>query len=192
MAIELPPLPYARDALAPLLSAETLDVHHGKHHRAYVTQVNEAIEGGEFASAPLETIVKQASGRLFDSAAQAWNHAFYWRCLDPRGGGEPTGKLADAIRKSFGGFAPFQEQFTKSCLSHFGSGWGWLVAQPDGRLVITTTPNAATPLTTGGRALLTCDVWEHAYYIDHRNDRAAYLAAFWKLVNWRFAAGQIG
>jgi len=191
MPIQLPPLPFARDALAPHLSAETLDYHHGKHHRAYVTQVNERTKGGELEALELEALVKRASGPLFDSAAQAWNHAFYWNSLAPKGGGEPTGKLADALAKSFGGFAPFRKQFTDCCLAHFGSGWGWLVQRPDRSLAVETTANAATPLTGSSRALLTCDVWEHAYYLDHRNARAAYLEAFWKLVNWEFAASRL-
>ena len=191
MAIELPPLPYARDALAPHISAETLDFHYGKHHQAYVTNLNNLIKGTEFENLALEEIVKKASGGMFNNAAQVWNHTFYWNCLSPRGGGEPSGKLADAIKKTFGSFQQFKEQFTQTCVGTFGSGWGWLVQRPDGALGLVSTSNAATPHTGNDRALLTCDVWEHAYYIDYRNARPKYVEAFWNLVNWEFAAEQM-
>lgn len=187
MAIELLPLPYARDALEPHMSAETLDYHYGKHHQAYVTQLNRLIEGSEFEQADLETIVHHASGALFNQAAQVWNHSFFWNSLSPRGGGEPQGRLADAIARSFGSFAAFKEAFNQAALGHFGSGWVWLVQRLDGALAVISTGNAATPLASPERPLLTLDVWEHAYYIDHRNARARYLEAFWSLVHWDFA-----
>ncbi|HEX6832007.1 MAG TPA: Fe-Mn family superoxide dismutase, partial [Rudaea sp.] len=166
MAIELPPLPYARDALAPHISAETLDYHYGKHHQTYVTNTNNLIKGTEFENMDLVSIIKKAQGGLFNNSAQVWNHTFYWNCLSPKGGGEPGGKLADAIKKSFGGFAQFKEEFSKTAIATFGSGWAWLVQRPDGGLALVSTSNAATPLTGSDRPLLTCDVWEHAYYID--------------------------
>ncbi len=191
MAIELPPLPYARDALAPHISAETIDFHYGKHHQTYVTNINSLIKGTEFEALALEEIIKKASGGMFNNAAQVWNHSFYWNCLSPRGGGEPNGKLADAIKKTFGSFQQFKEQFSQTCITTFGSGWAWLVQRPDGALGLVSTSNAATPLTGNDRALLTCDVWEHAYYIDYRNARPKYVEAFWNLVNWDFAQDQL-
>ena len=191
MAIELPPLPYARDALAPHISAETLDFHYGKHHQTYVTNLNNLIKGTEFDSLPLGEIVKKASGGMFNNAAQVWNHTFYWNCLSPRGGGEPSGKVADAIKKTFGSFQQFKDQFSQTAITTFGSGWAWLVQRPDGALGLVSTSNAATPLTGNDRALLTCDVWEHAYYIDYRNARPKYVEAFWNLVNWEFAESQL-
>jgi Fe-Mn family superoxide dismutase len=192
MSIELPALPYARDALQPHISSETLDFHYGKHHQAYVDNLNKLIVGTEFADADLETIVKKAQGGMFNNAAQVWNHTFYWNSLSPHGGREPSGKLADAIAKSFGTFAAFKEEFTKAAIGTFGSGWAWLVQRPDGALAIVSTSNAATPITGGDKPLLTCDVWEHAYYIDYRNARAKYIEAFWNLANWDFAAKRIG
>lgn len=191
MAIELPALPWARDALAPHISAETIDYHYGKHHQAYVTNLNAQIKGTEFADASLEDIVRKSSGGVFNNAAQVWNHTFYWNCLSPDGGGEPDGKLADAINAAFGDFAAFKEQFTKTAIGTFGSGWGWLVQRQDGTLALASTSNAGTPLTGTDRPLLTCDVWEHAYYIDYRNARPTYLDAFWKLINWEFVASQM-
>ncbi|MDZ4814186.1 MAG: superoxide dismutase [Fe] [Pseudomonadota bacterium] len=191
MAIELPALPYARDALAPHISAETLDFHYGKHHQTYVTNLNNQIKGTEFESMSLEDIIRKSSGGMFNNAAQVWNHTFYWNCLKPNGGGEPVGKLADAINASFGSFAQFKEQFTQTCITTFGSGWGWLLLRADGSLALASTSNAATPLTGADRTLLTCDVWEHAYYIDYRNARAKYVEAFWNLVNWDFVARQM-
>ena len=191
MAIELPALPYARDALAPHISAETIDFHYGKHHQTYVTNLNNQIAGTDFEGKDLETIIRSSTGGMFNNAAQVWNHTFYWNCLKPNGGGEPTGALADAITKSFGSFAAFKEQFTQTAITTFGSGWAWLVQRPDGSLGLVSTSNAATPLTGSDRALLTCDVWEHAYYVDYRNARAKYVEAFWNLVNWDFVAKQM-
>ncbi len=191
MAIELPALPYAKDALAPHMSAETLDFHYGKHHQTYVTNLNNQIKGTEFENADLETIIRKSSGGMFNNAAQVWNHSFYWNCLKPNGGGEPGGKLGEAIAKAFGSFAAFKEEFGKTAIGTFGSGWAWLVQRPDGSLALVSTSNAATPLTGADRALLTCDVWEHAYYIDYRNARAKYVESFWNLVNWDFVASQM-
>jgi Fe-Mn family superoxide dismutase len=191
MAIELPTLPYARDALAPHISAETIDYHYGKHHQAYVTNLNNLIKGTEFENMDLVSIVKKAQGGMFNNAAQIWNHTFYWNSLSPKGGGEPSGKLADAIKKAFGGFAQFKDDFSKLAAGTFGSGWAWLVQRADGSLGIVSTSNAATPITGADRPLLTCDVWEHAYYIDYRNARAKYIEAFWNLANWDFAAAQM-
>ena len=191
MAIELPALPYDRTALEPHISGETIDYHYGKHHKTYVDNLNKQIEGTEFAELPLEAIIRKAQGGMFNNAAQTWNHTFYWHCLKPNGGGEPTGKLKDAIDKAFGDFAKFKEEFTKVAVGTFGSGWGWLVQRPDGALALVSTSNAATPLTGEDTQLLTCDVWEHAYYIDYRNARPKYLEAFWNLVNWDFAASNL-
>ena len=191
MAIELPALPWARDALAPHISAETIDYHYGKHHQTYVTNLNNLIKGTEFENLDLVAIVKKAQGGMFNNAAQVWNHTFYWNSLTPKGGGEPSGKLADALKKSFGGFAQFKEDFSKAAVGTFGSGWAWLVQRADGGLAIVSTSNAATPITGSDRPLLTCDVWEHAYYIDYRNARPKYVEAFWNLANWEFAASQM-
>ena len=188
MAIELPALPYDRAALEPHISAETLDFHYGKHHQTYVTNTNNLIKDTEFAAMDLEQIVRKSSGGLFNNAAQVWNHSFYWQSLSPKGGGDPSGKLADALIKAFGSIEKFREEFSKTAIGTFGSGWAWLVQRPDGNLGLASTSNAATPLTGADRALLTCDVWEHAYYIDYRNARPKYLEAFWKLVNWEHAA----
>lgn len=182
----LPPLPYAPDALAPHISAETIDYHYGKHHQAYVTNLNNLVKGTEHEGKSLEEIIKTSSGGLFNNAAQVWNHTFYWNCLKPAGGGEPTGKLADAINAAFGSFAQFKEKFTQTAMTTFGSGWAWLVQKPDGSLALSSTSNAACPLTGADTPLLTCDVWEHAYYVDYRNARAKYVEAFWALVNWEF------
>lgn len=191
MAIELPPLPYARDALEPHISAETIDYHYGKHHQTYVTNLNNQIKGTELEDASLETIVRKSQGGMFNNAAQVWNHNFYWLCLAPNGGGAPTGKLADAIDKAFGSFDAFKEEFTKLSIGTFGSGWGWLVQRPDGALGLVSTSNAGTPITGDDTPLLTCDVWEHAYYIDYRNARPKYLEHFWNLVNWEFVASRL-
>ena len=191
MAIELPPLPYARDALAPHISAETIDYHYGKHHQAYVTNLNNQIKGTDLDDADLETIVRKAQGGMFNNAAQVWNHNFYWQCLSPNGGGAPDGKLGEAITKAFGSFDAFKEEFTKLSLGTFGSGWGWLVQRPDGALGLVSTSNAGTPITGDDTPLLTCDVWEHAYYIDYRNARPKYLEHFWNLVNWEFVASRL-
>jgi Fe-Mn family superoxide dismutase len=191
MAIELPALPYDRAALEPHISAETLDFHYGKHHQTYVTNLNNLIAGTEFENADLESIVRKAQGGLFNNAAQVWNHTFYWNCLKPNGGGEPTGKLADAINAAFGSFEAFKAEFSKTAIGTFGSGWAWLVQRADGSLALVSTANAATPLTGTDKPLLTCDVWEHAYYVDYRNARPKYVEAFWNLVNWDFAAAQM-
>lgn len=188
MAFELPPLPYAKDALAPHISEETLEYHYGKHHQTYVTNLNNLVPGTEFEGLSLEEIIKKSSGGIFNNAAQIWNHTFYCNSLSPNGGGEPTGDLANAIDRSFGSFAEFKEQFTKCAVTTFGSGWAWLVKNSDGSLQLVSTSNAGCPLTEGQTPLLTCDVWEHAYYIDYRNARPKYLEAFWSLVNWDFAA----
>lgn len=187
MAITLPELPYAQDALEPHISKETLEYHYGKHHNTYVVKLNGLIEGTELADKDLETIVKSAEGGVFNNAAQVWNHTFYWNCLSPNGGGEPTGAIADAINTAFGSFDKFKEEFTNSAVNNFGSSWTWLVKKADGSLAIVNTSNAQTPLTDeGSTPLLTVDLWEHAYYIDYRNVRPDYMAAFWKLVNWDF------
>lgn len=186
MSFELPTLPYAQNALEPHISAETLEYHYGKHHNTYVINLNNLIKDSEFADKTLEEIVKTSSGGLFNNAAQVWNHTFYWHCLSPNGGGEPTGKVADAINQSFGSFAEFKAQFTDAAVKNFGAGWTWLVKKADGTLAIVSTSNAATPLTTTDKPLLTVDVWEHAYYIDYRNARPKYLENFWALVNWTF------
>ena len=192
MAFTLPPLPYALDALAPTISKETLEFHYGKHHQSYVTNLNNLVAGTEFESASLEDIVKKSSGGVFNNSAQVWNHTFYWNSLSPKGGGEPTGKLLAGINAKWGSVAAFKEAFNKSAAGNFGSGWSWLVKKADGSLDIVNTSNAATPLTTADVALLTCDVWEHAYYIDYRNARPKYLESFWTLVNWEFAAKNLG
>ena len=184
----LPALPYAMDALAPTISAETLEFHYGKHHKAYVDNLNNLIKGTEFENASLEEIVKKSSGGIFNNAAQVWNHTFYWNSMKPNGGGAPTGALAYAINAKWGSFDAFKEAFSKCAVTTFGSGWAWLVKTPSGELDLVSTSNAATPLTTDNKALLTCDVWEHAYYIDYRNARPKYVESFWNLVNWDFVA----
>lgn len=189
MAFELPALPYAKDALVPHISAETLEFHHGKHHNAYVVKLNSLIEGTDFAGKSLEDIIKSSEGPVFNNAAQIWNHTFYWHCLSPNGGGEPAGALADAINAKWGSFAAFQAAFNDKAVNNFGSSWTWLVKKADGSLDIVNTSNAGTPLTDSSiKALLTVDLWEHAYYIDFRNARPTYLNAFWALVNWEFAS----
>lgn len=188
MTIELPPLPYSRDALAPHISSETLDFHYGKHHQTYVDNLNKGIVGTKFEGKSLEEIVKTSEGGLFNNSAQIWNHSFYWNSLSPEGGGTAKGDVAAAIDASFGSFDDFKAQFTASATGNFGSGWTWLVKQKDGSLAIINTSNAKTPLTDNEVIpLLTVDVWEHAYYIDYRNKRPAYMEAFWALVNWNFA-----
>jgi Fe-Mn family superoxide dismutase len=191
MAIELPALPYDRTALEPHISAETIDYHYSKHHQTYVTNLNNLIVGTEYENADLESIVRKAQGGLFNNAAQVWNHTFYWNCLKPNGGGAPTGKLADAINAAFGSFDVFKAEFTKTAIGTFGSGWAWLVQRADGSLALVSTSNAATPLTGTDKPLLTCDVWEHAYYVDYRNARPKYVEAFWNLVNWDFVSAQM-
>jgi len=189
----LPALPYAADALAPHISRETIDFHYGKHHQTYVTNLNNLIKGTEFADLGLEDIVRKSSGGVFNNAAQIWNHTFFWHSLKPAGGGEPGGALGAAIQAKWGSFAGFKEAFTKSALGNFGSGWTWLVKKADGSVDILNTSNAATPLTTADKALLTIDVWEHAYYIDYRNARAKFVEVFLtNLANWDFAARNFG
>ncbi len=188
MVYELPALPYAKDALAPHISEQTLEFHYGKHHQSYVTNLNKLVPGTEFEGMSLEQIIAKSSAGIFNNAAQIWNHTFYWNSLSANGGGEPVGGLRHAISAQFGSFETFKEEFTKCALTTFGSGWAWLVQNKDGSLALVSTSNAACPLTEGQTPLLTCDVWEHAYYIDYRNARPKYLEAFWRLVNWDFAA----
>lgn len=191
MTYELPELPYEKNALEPHISAETLEYHHGKHHAAYVANLNKLVAGTGFEGKPLEDIIGKADGGIFNNAAQIWNHSFYWNCLSPNGGGAPGGDLGKAIASTFGSFDEFKEKFTASAVGNFGSGWTWLVKNPDGSIAIVNTGNAGNPLTAGQTPLLTCDVWEHAYYIDYRNARPAYVGAFWNLVNWEFAANNL-
>ena len=191
MPFELPELPYARDALAPHISEETLDYHYGKHHNTYVTNLNNLIAGTEHEGRSLEDIILNSSAGIFNNAAQVWNHTFYWNCLSPDGGGEPDGTLADAINRAFGSFDAFKAKFTTSAVTNFGAGWTWLVKNGSGDLEIVNTSNAANPMTDGSTPLLTCDVWEHAYYIDYRNARPTYLEAFWALVNWDFVSSNL-
>jgi len=188
----LPALPYAMDALQPIISKETLEYHYGKHHQAYVNNLNNLIPNTEFESMSLEEIIKKSSGGIFNNAAQIWNHTFYWHCLSPKSAKEPSGKLADAINKKFGSFADFKKLFSQTAISTFGSGWGWLVKNASGELEIISTSNAGTPMTQKSQALLTCDVWEHAYYIDYRNARPTYVEKFWEIVNWDFVAENFG
>ena len=187
----LPPLPYAKNALAPQISEETLEFHYGKHHQTYVTNLNKLIPGTEYENLSLEEIIKKSSGGVFNNAAQIWNHTFFWNSLKP-GGSQPSGKLAEAIDAKYGSYDKFKEEFTKVAIGTFGSGWAWLVKKPDGSLDIVSTSNAATPLTTDAKPLLTLDVWEHAYYIDYRNARPKFVEAFWGIVNWDFAAANFG
>ena len=186
----LPPLPYPMDALQPHMSKETLEYHYGKHHQAYVTNLNNLIKGTEFENASLEDIVRRSSGGVFNNAAQVWNHTFFWNCMRPASGAaaEPSGALADAINAKWGSLAAFKEAFAKSGVGNFGSGWTWLVKKADGSVDIVNTSNAGTPITGNDQPLLTCDVWEHAYYIDYRNRRPDFLASWWNLANWDFAA----
>jgi len=185
---ELPALPYAADALEPVISAETIDYHYGKHHQAYVTKLNNLVSGTPFENASLEEIVMNSDGGIFNNAAQVWNHTFYWNGLSPDGGGEPTGALADAINAAFGSFDGFKDSFIKSAVGNFGSGWTWLVKNDDGSVEIVNTSNAANPMCNGKKPLLTIDVWEHAYYIDYRNARPKYMGEIWSLINWSFVA----
>jgi len=186
----LPPLPYAKDALAPHISAETLEFHHGKHHQAYVTNLNNLIKGTEYENLELEAIVKKApAGGIYNNAAQVWNHTFFWNSMKPNGGGEPGGALGEAIKAKWGSFEEFKKAFQTSAVGNFGSGWTWLVKKADGSVDIVNMGAAGTPLTTGDKALLCIDVWEHAYYIDYRNRRPDFVATFLdKLANWDFAA----
>ena len=185
MPHELPSLPYDMSALAPHISPETLEFHYGKHHRAYVDKLNAAIQDTEYAQMSLSEIIRKAEGGLFNNAAQVWNHTFYWNCLSPQAGGDPTGPVADAIKQKWGSFQSFKDQFSAQAAGNFGSGWTWLVTA-NNQLDIVNTDDAQTPMTSGQKALLTIDVWEHAYYIDYRNARPQYIKAFWNLVNWDF------
>jgi Fe-Mn family superoxide dismutase len=191
---QLPPLPWADNALEPVMSARTLSFHHGKHHAAYVKKLNELVAGTRYESMPLEKIIAEAAGReqkLFNQAAQAWNHTFFWNCLAPNGGGKPAGEIAQRIDADLGGYAKFREDFVKAAVECFGSGWAWL-CERDGKLQIVALPNAGTPIADGGTAILTVDVWEHAYYLDYQNERPRFVAAVVdKLLNWNFAAQQL-
>ena len=188
MAFELPALPYSKDALLPHMSPETLEFHHDKHHKTYVDNLNKLVPGTEFENMALEQIIMKSNGGIFNNAAQVWNHTFFWNCMKPKGGGEPTGDLLLQINSSFGSFADFKTKFADTSVKQFGSGWGWLVKSKAGKLEIVSTSNAGNPMTDGHTPLFTCDVWEHAYYIDYRNRRPDFLAAFWNLVNWDFVA----
>jgi Fe-Mn family superoxide dismutase len=193
MQHELPPLPYAMDALAPHISKETFEFHYGKHHQAYVTNLNNLIKGTEFENLGLDDIIKKSSAGIFNNSAQVWNHTFFWHSMKPGGGGQPTGKVAEAINRKWGSYDAFKEAFTKSAVGNFGSGWTWLVKKADGSVDIVNTSNAATPLTTADKALLTLDVWEHAYYIDYRNARPKFVETYLtSLVNWDFANKNCG
>ena len=199
MAHELPPLPYDHAALEPHIDAQTMQIHHGKHHQAYVTNLNAALEKApELANKSIDDLCRGINAApeavrtaVRNNGGGHWNHSMFWKWMAPKAGGAPSGKIADAINSSFGGFDKFKEEFTKTSVGTFGSGWGWLVQRPDGALALASTPNAATPLTGEDTPLLTCDVWEHAYYIDYRNARPKYVEAFWNLVNWDFVAANM-
>jgi Fe-Mn family superoxide dismutase len=189
----LPELPWAKDALAPVISAETIDYHYGKHHQAYVTNLNKLLEHTTLEEDSLEKIILTAPmGGIYNNAAQIWNHTFYWKCMKPMGGGDPSGALADLLIKGFGSVQDFREKFTATAVGTFGSGWAWLVRNRDGTLSVESTGNAMNPMRDGKQPLLTCDVWEHAYYIDYRNARAKYVEAWWSLVDWAFVASNLG
>ncbi|MFI5044809.1 MAG: superoxide dismutase [Acidimicrobiales bacterium] len=191
MAFELPPLPYAQDALAPHISAETLEYHYGKHHQTYVTNLNKLVDGTEFENASLEDVIMKSDGGMFNNSAQIWNHTFYWNSMSPNGGGEPSGAVADAINSAFGSYSDFADKFAEAATTQFGSGWAWLVDNGSG-LEIMKTANADLPMKHGAKALLTIDVWEHAYYIDYRNARPNYIKTFVEsLVNWDFVASNM-
>lgn len=191
MAFQLPELPYAMNALEPFISQKTIEFHYGKHHQAYVTNLNNLVPGTEFENATLDEIVKKSTGGIFNNGAQVWNHTFYWNCLVPNAGGEPKGSVKDAIEVSFGSFADFKDKFSKAAATLFGSGWAWLVKTPDGKLEIVQESNAGNPMRNGLTPILTCDVWEHAYYIDKQNRRPDYIADFWNLVNWDAVKGKL-
>jgi len=188
MTFTLPELPYNRAALEPYISANTIDFHYGKHHQTYVDNLNKLVVGSDFENSTLEEIILKAEGGIFNNAAQIWNHSFYWKCLKPNGGGEPTGALADAIKSSFGTFDEFKQKFSTASVTLFGSGWAWLVKDAQGKLQIVQESNAGNPLKKGLKPLLTCDVWEHAYYLDKQNKRPAYVEDFWKIINWDFVS----
>ncbi len=190
MKFELPPLPYALDALEPHISQKTLEFHYGKHHQAYVNNLNNLIPGSAFEDADLEKIVKEADGGIYNNGAQVWNHTFYFNSFSPNGGGEPKGELAEDINKTFGSFDAFKDEFSKAAATLFGAGWAWLVKKSDGSLEIVKESNAGNPLRTGVEPILTCDVWEHAYYLDKQNKRPAYIADFWKVIDWDIVGGR--
>ena len=192
MEHKLPDLPYDKTALQPHISAETLEYHYGKHHNAYVTKLNELIKGTKFESMSLEEIIKNSEGGIFNNAAQTWNHTFFWNCMSPKGGGYPGGKVGELINKSWGNFDKFKEEFAKSAIGNFGSGWTWLVQNQKGDIEIMNTSNADTPMKHDSKALMTLDVWEHAYYIDYRNSRPNFVTAFWNVVNWDFVNKNLG
>lgn len=191
MEHKLKALPYSMEALEPEISRETLEYHYGKHHQSYATNLNKLIVGTEFENMSLEEIIMKSSGGIFNNAAQVFNHTFYWDCLAPKAGGEPIGKIAELINKEFGSFAEFKEKFSKTAVTTFGSGWAWLVKDKNGKLEIVSTSNAGNPMTDGKKPLLTCDVWEHAYYIDYRNARPSYVEKFWNLINWDFVSSNL-
>ena len=191
MEYKLIELPYSINALEPIISKETIEYHYGKHHQAYVTNLNKLIIDTEFENLSLEEIIRRSSGGIFNNAAQVFNHNFYWNCLAPNAGGEPSGKIAEAINHAFGSFATFKEKFSQTAVTIFGSGWAWLVKGKDGKLEIVNTSNAGNPMTDGKKPLLICDVWEHAYYIDYRNARPSYVEKFWNLVNWDFVSSNL-
>ncbi len=190
MKFELPPLPYALDALEPHISQKTLEFHYGKHHQAYVNNLNNLVPGSAFEDADLEKIVKEADGGIFNNGAQVWNHTFYFNSFSPNGGGEPTGEFAEAINKTFGSFDAFKDAFSKAAATLFGAGWAWLVKKDDGSLEIVKESNAGNPLRNGVTPILTCDVWEHAYYLDKQNKRPDYIADFWKVIDWNIVSGR--
>jgi Fe-Mn family superoxide dismutase len=191
MNFELPQLPFALDALEPFITKNTLEFHYGKHHQAYVNNLNKLLPGSVFENSTLEEIVQKASGGIFNNGAQVWNHTFYWHCLSPYGGGLPDGKLIGLIDRDFGSFENFKEHFTQAAATLFGSGWAWLSLDSYGKLVITQESNAGNPLRSGLKPLLTCDVWEHAYYLDKQNRRPDYIADFWKIVDWKTVEGRL-
>ena len=198
MPHQLPALPWAKDSLAPHISAETIDFHYGKHHNSYVTNLNGLVAGTALESKSLEELIQKSDTlpadkktAIFNNAAQVYNHTFYWNCLSPNGGGAPKGKVAEALKDTFGGFDAFKEQFSNAAVKLFGSGWAWLAKNDAGVLSLVQSPNAGCPLAEGLTPLLTCDVWEHAYYIDYRNARPKYVEAFWNLVNWEFVASKL-
>lgn len=191
MRFELEKLPYAKDALEPYISAKTLEYHHGKHHQTYVNNLNNLTENNQWSNHTLEQLIEQTSGPLFNNASQVWNHTFYWHCLTPHADGAPKGELAAAIDTYFGSFEQFKAQFTQAAMGQFGSGWAWLCKNASGALEIRATSNAGNPMTENCVPLLTCDVWEHAYYIDTHNNRGQYLTNFWELVNWSFVADNL-
>jgi Fe-Mn family superoxide dismutase len=191
MAFELPKLNFDLDKLAPSISKQTLEFHYGKHHQAYVNNLNNLVKGSKFENASLETIIREASGGIFNNGAQIWNHTFYFQSFSPSGGSDPTGKLADAIKNNFGSFAEFKEKFSTASMTLFGSGWAWLVKRDDGKLEIIQESNAGNPLKIGFTPILTCDVWEHAYYLDYQNKRADYIAAFWNIIDWEIVGARL-